>query len=285
MSDTGAVLLAWSANLVLPLALVALCLCLAYNPSVRAQLATYHARLACDLNYLRFAWSPRRLMIMQLSAVIGSLIVASSLLTLWPLSPLPLLLFGPGVWLERKRNARTSHIEEQLDTWLIALANALKASPSLGDSIEASARLMAPPLSEELSLLHKETRLGMPLDRALSQLAERLRSPVASAALATLRVARTSGGNLSDTLASSAASLREMARLEGVVRSKTAEGRAQALLIGVLPGPLCLLLHTLDSKLLEPLWSTERGHLVLGAAFALWLSALFWARRIVAVDI
>ena len=72
----------------------------------------------------------------------------------------------------------------------MALSNALHANPALGDSIAQSARLVGPPLSQELSLLHKECRLGMPLDRALRQLGARVHSPIVSAALATLRVAR-----------------------------------------------------------------------------------------------
>jgi tight adherence protein B len=285
VSTESAWLLSWTANLVLPLGLTALGAALAQSARVQEQLAAYHARLACDLRYLHLHVLPRQLMLAQLGVASCALVLAAALHTPWPLQLLLPSLLGPGLWLRRRREARSSRIEQQLDGWLLALSNALKANPSLGDSIAASARLIDAPLAQELSLLLKETRLGMPLDRALRQLAERVRSPIVSAAFATLLVARNTGGNLSDTLAASAASLREMARLQGVVRAKTAEGRAQAYLIGVLPGPLVLLLHCLDPKLLEPLWLTDRGHLVLAGAGVLWLSALLWARRIVAVDI
>ena len=76
-----------------------------------------------------------------------------------------------------------------------------------------------------------------------------------------------------------------MARLEGVVRTKTAEGRAQAVLVAVIPAPLLWLLQSMNPNLFDPLWSTTRGHLLVGVAIALWASALLWARRIVAVDV
>lgn len=285
MKMQDAELLSCAANLLLPLGLVALGASLAQGAHVRGQLASYHARLACDLGYLRMRVLPRQLMLVQLGIASCALTLAAALRTPWPLQLLLPTLVGPRLWLRRQREARTSRIEAQLDSWLLALSNVLKANPSLGDSITASARLTEPPLAQELSLLHKETRLGVPLDRALRQLGARVQSPIVSAALATLLVARSTGGNLSATLAASAASLREMARLEGVVRAKTAEGRAQAYLIGVLPGPLILLLHSLDPKFLEPLWLTDRGHVVLAGAALLWLAALLWARRIVAVDI
>jgi tight adherence protein B len=69
------------------------------------------------------------------------------------------------------------------------------------------------------------------------------------------------------------------------VRTKTAEGRAQALLIALAPFALVPLLDALDPNFLAPLWQTELGHLLVGLALALWLAALWLARRITAVDI
>ena len=41
-------------------------------------------------------------------------------------------------------------IEKQIDGWLLALANALKATPSLGEALGSSATLIQAPLSEEI---------------------------------------------------------------------------------------------------------------------------------------
>jgi tight adherence protein B len=191
----------------------------------------------------------------------------------------------PRLYLQWGRARRTARIELQLDTWLVVLANALRATPSLGDALGASAERIAPPLRHELQLIGNEVRLGVPLDRALQHAAQRIESPLVRAAFATLRIARNAGGDLSRTLDASAASLREMARLHGVLRAKTAEGRAQSLLIALLPAPLIGMLETLSPDLMTPLWTTPRGHLVLAAAGALWLCAVLAARRITAVEI
>jgi tight adherence protein B len=285
VSDWRSVLLGGAANVLLPIGLVGVFVCAWRSPSGRGRLAAYQASLALDLRYLQATVTARGVLQAQLGLALVLLAASAGLGAPWPIPLLTATLLAPRLWLRRQRRTRTQRIEDQLDSWLLALSNGLRANPALGESLAQSARLMPEPLSQELSLLHKETRLGMPLDRALRQMSERVQSPVVSAAIATLRVARNTGGNLSETLETSAASLREMARLEGVVRTKTAEGRAQAFLIGVLPGPLVLLLNGIDEKLLEPLWSTARGHLVLAAAGCLWLTALLSARKIVAVDI
>ena len=108
---------------------------------------------------------------------------------------------------------------------------------------------------------------------------------IASAAIATLRIARNTGGNLNRTLERTAASLRELARLEGVVRTKTAEGRAQTWVIALIPVPLVTGLDRLDPDFLAPVWTTTGGHLVLAGAIVLWAIALLLARKIVEVDV
>lgn len=285
MSPQQSVWIGAAANLLLPLALVGLCTAAWNSRALRERITDHVAHAEIELRYLQLSLKGARLVLFQSTGIGLLLLLAVATGEPWPLLPCVAAVIGPNLWLSQRRRERTTAVDAQLDAWLLALANALRASPSLGDSIETSASLVAAPLSEELRLAVKENRLGLPLDRALHEMAERIGSPVFSAAIATLRIARNTGGDLSSTLEGAAASLREMARLEGVVRTKTAEGRAQAWVIGVIPLPLVYMLHLLDPGLLEPLWSTDKGHLVLAAAVLLWMTALVLARKIVDVDV
>jgi tight adherence protein B len=207
---------------------------------------------------------------------------------LWALqrSPLWLMAFGVGLagpswWMARRTTARRSSIEAQLDTWLLMLANALRAAPALADALRASAALVPAPLRDELELTLKEYRLGMGLDRALEQMGQRLGSRLVCTAIALIVVSRNTGGDLSHALETSAASLRELIRLEGVLRSKTAEGKAQAALIALIPFGLVLTIDALDPQFFAPLADTALGQLIVCASAALWLLAVWLARRIV----
>src|SRR5690606_924 len=176
-------------------------------------------------------------------------------------------------------------IDEQLDPWLLMLSNALKASPSLGEAFANSAKLMRPPMSQELDLALKEMKLGTPLDQAVLNMSVRIGSPSVSSALATILVGRQTGGDLPKILEESSATLREMARLEGVVRTKTAEGKTQAYVLGVIPFVLIGAIHMVDENWLKPLGETSLGFIIIGTAAILWVSAILLARRILAVDI
>lgn len=198
---------------------------------------------------------------------------------------IPPIILGPYYILKRRSVERLLRIEQQLDPWLLMLSNALKASPSLGEAISNSGKLMRPPMSEELDLALKEMKLGTPLDQAILNMSTRIGSGSVSSALATILVGRQTGGDLPKILEESAKTLREMARLEGVVRTKTAEGKTQAYVLGVIPFVLIGAIHMVDEHWLEPLGETTLGFVIIGVAAIFWLAAIFLARRILAVDI
>ncbi len=198
---------------------------------------------------------------------------------------LPVAIGGPWFHIQREHVRRMEQIELLLDSWLLLLANALKASPSLGESISNSAKLIRPPFSEEVDLVIKEMKLGTPLDQAILNMSARLKSRLVSSSLATILVGRQTGGDLPQILEQSASTLREMQRLEGVVRTKTAEGRMQAFVLGAIPFILLAVLHQMDPTYLVPLFETTTGNVVLIIAVMLWFTAIIMARRILTVDI
>jgi tight adherence protein B len=165
------------------------------------------------------------------------------------------------------------------------LARALDAAPSLGDAIEASINACDDPLREELVVVVGEMHLGHSVLQVLGHWEQRVRSRTLSMAIMTLQLGRETGGPLSDLLKNAAASLREMDRLEGLVRSKTAEGRAQAWVISAVPIPLYFAVTMGDPRYFLALETTPLGQLLLALAVGLWICAGLSARSILAVRI
>jgi tight adherence protein B len=195
------------------------------------------------------------------------------------------LVFSPNIWLWRARAKRSERLEEQLDAWLTALTNALQANPSLGDAIASTIGLMDPPMRDEVELTIKENALGMPLDDALERAAVRSGSRVFRAAITTLKIARNTGGNLPQTLKTASETLREMARLEGVVRTKTADGRAQAIAISALPAPVYFGIEYMMPGYYDPMRNSLVGQGIFVAVGVLWVGAALLSHKILAVDI
>jgi tight adherence protein B len=203
---------------------------------------------------------------------------------IWLLLEIPLFV-GPYFYMQNQHDERIRKLEELLDSWLLMLANALKASPSLGEAISNSAKLIRPPFSEEIDLVLKEMKLGTPLDQAVLNMSRRVNSRIISSSLATILVGRQTGGDLPNILETSAGTLREMARLEGVVRTKTAEGKMQVVVLAVIPFALLGMIHYMDNTWLRPLVETNLGYVIITVATVLWFVAIVLARRILSVDI
>jgi tight adherence protein B len=245
----------------------------------------YTTHLDREARFLRLQTTGSRIATLQGLGVLGALLLALVLEEPLLLAAAALVAVGPNLVLRRRHAERVEKVEAQLDGWLLVLANSLRAAPSLGDAIESSSRLVDAPLSEELDTTIKEMRLGTPVDRAVLELGSRIDSRSVQGALAAIIVGRQTGGELSVILEETAASLREMTRLEGVLKAKTAEGRSQAYVLGALPFFLIVAINWVDPRWMDPLTQTSTGLLVTTVATGLWLGAILLARRILAVDL
>jgi tight adherence protein B len=251
----------------------------------RKAIGRYRDYLDSKLRFLRFRYDAQRIVIGQTASCV--LVVAFALLnsSFIPLVFIPFIAMAPKTYLESRSSKRITDVEAQIEPWLVAIANALKASPSLGEAIASSVPLLTAPMSEEVDLMVKEYGLGTALDRALEQFAQRIGSKTLAGAVLALQVARNSGGNLPSMLESAASALRELARLEGVVRTKTAEGKAQAFVIGAIPVPMVVGIHMMDRHFFDPLVTCFAGQLVVGGAVVLWATAIVLSSKILAVDV
>jgi tight adherence protein B len=191
----------------------------------------------------------------------------------------------PAMWVERMRRKRVEAIENQLDGFLTALANGLKSTPSIGDAIHSVQPLLQPPLSNEVELAVKEMRVGTTLDQSLLRMAGRVGSRQLDSALSAIIIGRQIGGNLPKILATTAETLREMSRLEGVVRSKTAEGKAQMWVLALFPFLLVLALNAMKEGYFDPLTHSVAGYVVSTVAAVFWIASLVVARKVLAVDV
>ena len=254
------------------------------SPGQRS-IRNYSAMLDQQLRFIRSAVTGHHILIGQLTLGLG---IAGYILLrkewVWFLL-LPAILAGPRLFLNQRRAHRVAKLEEQIEPWINAVANALKASPSLGEAICSTTTLVPSPMSQELDVLVKECELGTPLDDALENLGRRINSKTLTGTVTALKIARRSGGNLTEMLETAAASLREFARLEGVVRTKTAEGKAQAFVIGMIPVPMVLGINAMDPHFFDPLFHSFLGQLIVAGAVTLWAIAILASRKILAVDV
>jgi tight adherence protein B len=105
------------------------------------------------------------------------------------------------------------------------------------------------------------------------------------AAITAILVGRQVGGNVPEILETTAASMREMTRLEGVVRTKTAEGKAQIWVLAAFPFVLLVAFSWASPGYFDPLAQTTVGSVCTVIGFGFWAASVLSAWRILKVDI
>ena len=199
---------------------------------------------------------------------------------------LPLVvLVGPLLYFDNVRATRKKALEEQLDSFLTSLGNALKTTPSIGAAFASCIEITSSPMREEIELATKEMKVGSTLDQALAHIATRIQSPAVDSAFSAILIGRQVGGNLPKLLDATASSMREMRRLDGVIRAKTAEGKMQLWVVGLMPLGLIAIMTQLMPSFLAPLTSTFLGYTICFVCVACWGSAVVWARSILSLEI
>ena len=192
---------------------------------------------------------------------------------------------GPALYLERKKRQRKQELEKQLDAFVLSLANAMKSIPSVSSAFQSVAETSSSPIKEEVELCIREMRIGCTLDEALLHMAARVRSQRLDSVLAAMILGRQIGGNLPRVLESTASSIREISRLEGVLRTKTSEAKMQLYVIGAAPFVLVLALSQMSPGYFDPLQQSPLGYAIGLGAIGSWLLALYLARQVLSVSL
>jgi|GEM_PF-1073165 len=265
--------------------------CLAYL--VASGEVTSFIRVRCEARCraidakLRFLRSPLRARSLLAAEALGGGLLAIGLwFELWILAGFGgLLVAGPSLFLKHGRERRLKQIHLQVEPFLNAMARALSAAPSLGEAIISAIQTLRGGLADELNEVLEEFRLGTPLEVGLERMALRVPSENVRVAVLTLKLGVKSGGRLEPVLSSTAHAMREMERLEGVLRSKTAEGKIQVFVIACLPPGVTAILNWIDPGFFAPLDASFAGHVLVAVAVLFWAAGVLLARHITAVDL
>ena len=143
---------------------------------------------------------------------------------------------------------RRTKFVAQLPDMLTLMASTLKAGYSLMQGVEAVSQEVQDPMGKELRRIVVEARLGRPLEEAMDDAANRMDSLDFSWAVMAITIQREVGGNLAELLMTVAETMVERERLRRDVKSLTAEGRMSAIVLGMLPPGLGLVMYSMNPE-------------------------------------
>ena len=185
-------------------------------------------------------------------------------------------------WLDNRRRQK---FNEQLPEALATMSNALRAGFSIPQAFDSVVEPDEKPMCEEFAMLQQQLRIGMTFEQALDSMSQRVGSDDLTLVTTAILISRKTGGNVTEIFDKISDTIRGRMRIERKVKSMTAQGRMQGLIVSLMPIVLGIAMICLKPKMMIPFLCSMTGVIALVVMFA--LIALGWVliRKIIRIDV
>jgi len=180
---------------------------------------------------------------------------------------------------------RRIKFDGQLVDALSSMSNALRAGFSINQAFESVAENSEKPISQEFGVVRQQMRVGMSFDDALSSLEKRVGSEDLSLVVSAIEIARRTGGNLTEIFDRISETIRARTRIERRVRTLTAQGRLQGLIVSAMPFILGAAMTVLKPDLMIPFLLSLKGAVCVACAGMLVACGWLAIRKIIRIDV
>lgn len=185
-------------------------------------------------------------------------------------------------YLDGKRRAA---FNQQLPEALATMTNALRAGLSVSQAFDSVIEQGENPMSEEFAILQQQLKIGMSFEEALESLSQRVGSDDLTLVTTAILISRKTGGNVTEIFDKISETIRGRMKIGRKVKSLTAQGRLQGIVVSVMPIFLGVAMTILKPKLMIPFLTSPAG--ALSVALMLVLIVLGWLmiRKIIRIDV
>lgn len=187
----------------------------------------------------------------------------------------------PVLYVLHARRLRFERLLSQLPDAFDLMGRVLRSGQTVSQAMKLVADEFSPPLSLEFFRCHEQMNLGMSVEAAVHDLAQRIGLLEIKIFAVAVLVQRQAGGNLSELFDKMGTLVRERFRIRGLIRSLTAQGRMQAWLLLSLPVAMFALLMAINPEYEMVL--LDYPLLILTALALMGLGAL-WINKVVHFD-
>ena len=203
---------------------------------------------------------------------------------------LPAIAMGSGaallplLYVNWRGQRRLRTFDQQLPEILDLLKASLDAGHTLQRALLAAVEECAEPAAGELRIVLEQNRLGVPLARALEYMLERMPDENLRFLVVAIRIQTEVGSSLAGIIKQLSRTIRDRQRLELKVRMLTAQPRLGAVIGGLMPLILLLVLHFIHPQAVTMLFHDPVGLKITKAAAVLEMAALVVIYRMMRVE-
>jgi tight adherence protein B len=192
---------------------------------------------------------------------------------------------APYLWLKARQAAYRRTMDNQLVDVLVLMANSMRSGLTLVQALELAATESKPPIVRQIATALQEIQLGQSIDRALTNMSDRVALPDLELAVHSIVTLRETGGNLSETFMTVANTIVERKKVEGKIASLTSQGLYQGYAMCAMPFVLGAMFFLIEPEYMGPMLSTGLGWAMWLAVIVLDLMGMWLILKIVKVDV
>lgn len=219
-------------------------------------------RLSTELARANLKLTPGEYMILTVTSILGTGLVAYVIMhrnLIMTFGGLVLGFFLPRFYVKYRQGKRLKEFNGQLGDAINLLANGLRSGYSLLQAMDAVAKEMPPPMSEEFQRVVREIGLGLSNERAMNNMLRRIPSDDLDLMITAVNVQHEVGGNLAEILETISHTIRERIRIKGEIKVLTAQGMISGYVISFLPVGLGLILYAMNPEYIGRMFEVPCG--------------------------
>jgi len=160
----------------------------------------------------------------------------------------------PIVYLRSRQAKRKRQFTEQIPDVLTMLVGSLRAGHGMSQALGVLVDQLPPPASVEFRRVTRAISLGVPTQRALNDMADRVGSDDLDLVVTAINVQFELGGNLTQTLETIGETVRDRIRMKRQIRVLTSQQRLTGYILALLPVGLAVVLNLLNPEYMRPLF-------------------------------
>mgnify|MGYP003341820384 CR=1 FL=1 len=193
--------------------------------------------------------------------------------------------FLPTIIIKHLEQKRREKLDEQIVDGITTLASGVRAGLNLVQAIEVLVKNSTGPIRQEFAQLLREYQMGLDLNQAMRNAANRIGSSHYRLLFTAIEMHRLRGGDVGQSMDRIAAAIREIQRLEGRLETLTAPGRTQARMMAGISLAMMLIMYSSDPQGVSSLFYEPNGRILLLFVAGLMALGFVWIRKIVDIDI
>ena len=191
----------------------------------------------------------------------------------------------PRYYLKRRIAKRLRAFTDQLGDGLTLLANSLRAGFSFLQAVNSVARELPDPIGKEFGRVTKEMSLGMTIDTAMANFLERVPAEDLELMVTAILIQKEIGGNLAEILDNIGETIRERVRIQGEIRTLTAQGRLSGFIVVMIPLVLTGVLELINPAYIGLLFSNPMGQVMVGVGVTSEILGIVMIRKIIQIEV